>query len=72
MKNQTLRWLIPIIPAVSDQVMAEKPIDGPLEVSICCQGGSKLAKLPFVMEIEHFWHQRHFWREIIINWVSFW
>ena len=39
MNKQTLRWLIPIILAVSDKVKAGKPIDGPLEVSICCHGG---------------------------------
>ena len=67
MNQQILRWLIPIIPAVSDQVEARKLIDGPLEASFCCHGGSKLAEIPFVKEIEHFWHRRHFWREMIKN-----
>ena len=62
MNQQILRWLIPIILAVSDQVKAGKPIDGPLEASFCCHGGSKLAKIPFVIEIQHFRHCRHFWR----------
>ena len=60
MNQQILRWLIPIIPAVSDQVKAGKPIDGPLEALFCYHRGSKLAKIPFVTEIEHFWHRRHF------------
>ena len=67
MNQQILRWLIPIILAVSDQVKAEKPIDGPFEALFRCHGGSKLAKIPFVTEIEHFWYRRRFWREMIKN-----
>ena len=77
MKKQTLRWLIPITPAgegwgahrwsIRSIYLLPWGLKGG-EITICDRN---LAKLPFVTEIERFRHQRHFWKEMIINWISF-
>ena len=38
-KYEILRWLISIIPVVSEKVKAKKPIDGPFGIFIFYHGG---------------------------------